>query len=139
MRPSNNKKLTIKSLLVISLCFFLLFVQMFQFHMHVGHIESSSDHGHVVDVHFDSASHTSHHESQHPTVFPAGHSAEIDVNHACVLCGIDLLKNVIPYILVLIIAFLVPHLLFNFNQYLIKAKLPRVYYLLYPSLRAPPF
>jgi hypothetical protein len=117
----------------------VLFVQMLQFHMHIGHAENASEHEHVVDVHFESISHASHHESIYETDFSTGHSSEISVSHYCVMCGLDVFKNISLFILVFIIAFHVPRFLFGFRQYLDRVKISQDHYLLNPPLRAPPF
>lgn len=138
MKNSNKLKLFIRGLLVVSLCLSVLFVQMFQFHMHIGHAENVSEHGHLVNIHMESTSHAVSHDTIYQNDTEVDHSAELDINPVAVKSKIDLSKLYLVFLIILTVAFLGFRTRNTFSAYNRKLNFTSLYYLLNPPLRAPP-
>ena len=124
----------------------LLLGQTFKLHMHIAHddISSTATTGHIVDVHIEpsvmySNSHNSMHDNHHENNLEEDHHAdEINISFSSLAKKSMSLNQLVFFFFIISIVLSVPQL----SRFLRKRDFtidhPLSYYLLQPSLRAPP-
>lgn len=122
----------------------LLLGQMFKLHMHIAHDDISSAGNHIVDVHLDtsvihSSSHNSMHDNHHENnLEESHHDDEINISFSSLMKKSMSLNQFVVFFFIISVFFSIPQLSCFLRKRDFTIKQAISYYLLQPSLRAPP-
>ncbi len=128
--------------LIVYLGIALLLGQTFKLHMHIQHdgIPSSTNAGHIIDVHVAFSPHdTTYHTHHQDNVQGHYHPAEIGISSIGFVKKAGLLNSFVLLFFIISIFLCVPRLRRIHRKRYSKTERPLRYYLLQPPLRAPPF
>lgn len=142
MRRDNYNSISTYAL-IACLGMALLLGQTFKLHMHIAHDDISSsattDHSHIVDIHIEpSVMHSSHSSMHENSIEEEHHSDEINISFSSLVKKSMSLNQFVFFFFIISIVLSIPQL----SRFLRKRDFtidhPLSYYLLQPSLRAPP-